>query len=87
MTCCAPLKLRCLVVKIRRPRCAAEAGSRVAPQAKNVQVAGFEQTWIWRTMRRMAGYTTFRLNPLMLENKRSLFVYVACEANRVTRGR
>ena len=59
----------------------------MALQAKNVQVAGFEQTRIRRTMRRVAALTTLRLNPLVLEDKRPLFVCVACEANRVPRGR
>ena len=87
MTNCARLKLRRLVMEVRCPRCTAEAGSRMAFQAKNVQIAGFEQTRIWRAMWRMAALATLCLHSLVLKDERSLFIRVARKTNRIARRR
>ena len=81
MNCCvanrACLILRGLVVKVRRPGSGAEGRASVALQAENVQIASLDQARIWRTVRRMTGHATFRLNRLVFEDKWPLFVRVA----------
>src|SRR6516225_12453475 len=82
----ASLILRSLAVKVRRARGSAECGSGVALQADDVQVAGFDQTRIWRAMGRMAGHATLCFDRLVLKNKGSLFVRMAGVADLISRG-
>ena len=82
----ACLILRSLAMKIRRSRGSAECGSGVALQADDVQVAGFDQTRIWRAMGRMAGHATLGFDRLVLKNKGSLFVRMAGVADLISRG-
>ena len=58
----AGLILRCLIMEIGCPRSSAESGRGVAFQAEKIQVAGLDQTRIGRSVGRMAGHATFRLN-------------------------
>lgn len=86
MTDGASLVLRRLVVKIGGSRGATEAGRRVALQAKDIKVTGFNQVRIWRAMRGVAGHTTFGFDGLVLKYEGPLFIDVASEAHRVARG-
>ena len=82
----ARLILRCLAMKVRRSRGAAERGSGVALQADNVQVAGLNQSGIRRTVWGMAGHATLRFDRLMLKNEWPLFVSVARVAHLISSG-
>lgn len=56
-------------------------------QTQKVQVAGLDQTRIRRSMGRVTCYATLGLDRQMLEDKRSLLIRVACEADRIPGGR
>ena len=59
----------------------------MALQAQQVDVAELQHVGIRSAMRQMAGLTSVDLHRLVFENKRTLLVRVALEADRVLRGR
>ena len=58
----------------------------MALETEQVDLAALEQARVRRAMWRMAGNTTLRPNPMVLEDKRPGLVHVALEADRVLRG-
>ena len=75
-----------LVVKRRHARCAAKTGRCVALQAKQIDVAQLQHLRIWPAVSQMARLAAFNLNGRMFVNKRTLFVRVALEADRILGG-
>ena len=59
----------------------------MALQAEQVDVAQFHHVGIWSAVRQMARLASIGLYRLVLENKRTLLVRVALEADRILRGR
>ena len=55
----------------------------VTLQAQQVHLAHAQEAWIGRPMGHVTTATSFRLHRYMLINKRSLFVGVALDTNRV----
>ena len=82
----ARLKETCLVVERRRSRRRAERRSRVALQAKQVDVAELQHVRIRPAMRQVARLASIHLDRRMLEYERALLVDVALEADRILRG-
>src|SRR5204863_9297141 len=58
-------------------------GHAMARQAKLIYCAVFQQPWICRTVRCVAGSAAFRLNRSVLVSKWSLLVDVALDASRI----
>jgi hypothetical protein len=58
----------------------------VALQAKQIDIAQFQQVGIWSAVRQMAGLATVGFCGLVLVHKRPLLIRVAFEANRILCG-
>src|SRR3984957_19169725 len=83
----ARLEKACLVVEGRRSRRPAETGLGVALQAQQVYIAQLQHVRIRSAMHQVAGLAAVNLYGLVLEYKRPLLVRMACEADRILRGR
>ena len=74
-------------MKRRHARCAAKTGSRVALQAKQVDVAELQHVGIRSTVSQMARLASLDLYRGVLVDKRPLLVRVALKADRILGGR
>jgi len=74
------------MLRTRGLNCADVMGNAVTGQAKLCHATRRQKPWICRTMRRMTGHATFRLDRSVLVNKRTLFVGVTFYARSVSAG-